>query len=927
MSNKIDDEKTKTNKRSKRNSKRLFKKILKGVGIFTLLMLIVGSIVAGYFVVKYAPLYNELSQEADELLVNVNKSTFKRLDPTKILRKDGEVVREFKLAPYEYINSDDIPLYAKQAFVSIEDKNFYKHKGIDIKANLRAVKALVANKGQITQGASTITQQLVKNVFLTNEQSYRRKVKEIIMSLRVEEELSKDEILEYYINNIYFGNGAYGLETASTKYFSKPVSELSLSEITFLAAIPNNPTIYDPINNFDNTIKRRNRIIENMFEDEKITEKMKNETLKEKVTLVIKEQEKYVPENYEVSYILSSATKIVMEFEGFKLKYKFESDKERSEYNVAFEEKFQDVNQRIRAGGYEITSTIESDKQNELQLAIDQGLGRFTRIDQNKNLYETQGAGATIDNQTNELVAIVGGRTQPGNDNTFNRAFLSYRQPGSVIKPLIAHGIEIEEGKLASTMYDDSPVNRGPKNANRGYKGWITARESLERSTNTIPFKMVRDRGTELARNYMTNMEFNKIVDGDKNAGIAIGGFTYGTTPLEITSAYGTLANQGKYIKPTGINKIVYNKDLNVYKNNKSGKQVYNDGTAYLLTDMMKGVINKEWGTGKGLDLGAMPVAGKTGTTDDSKDGWFAGYTPYYTTAIWVGNDTPKTISGLFGGTYPGKIWQNYMKKIHNGLSVQDFEMPKGTKMMYLNSRTGDVSDVPKRGYNNYEIIPANYRFKLEVKRALTSQKLLLDKTRADKAERERIKKEIAAEKERLAKFKAKYGVEEAVELQNQATTLANINEALNKFINSENDYKSAIEWLNKAAISAKEIKVPEVAEEMNEKINKGYPMLEKKLEEMIERHKREELARIAAEEARIKAEEEARIKAEENARINEEKEAARELEEAAKREQERIEAEIENAKEKAEKELQDAVENTIKEQIKKDDKTNKDND
>ena len=272
---------------------KVFKKIFKMLGVIALIVLIAGIAIA-----------QEMSIEADKIIEQVDERTFVRLDPTVIVRKDGSFVREFKPAPYKYIEINDMPKEVKEAFVAIEDKNFYEHEGFDIKANLRAFKALIDNRGKITQGGSTITQQLVKNTFLTHEQTYKRKVKEILIAVRLENKLSKDKILEYYINNIYYGHGAYGIETAAEYYFSDSVNNLTLSEIAFLAAIPNNPTIYDPVTNIENTLARRDRILTHMLEEEFISENEWLEAKNQLIELNIKPKDEYIFEDYKCSAML-----------------------------------------------------------------------------------------------------------------------------------------------------------------------------------------------------------------------------------------------------------------------------------------------------------------------------------------------------------------------------------------------------------------------------------------------------------------------------------------------------------------------------------------------------------------------------------------------------------------------------------------------
>ena len=749
--------------------KNALKKVFKVLKITTLLLMLVVITVGAYLGNKFYPKYKEMSAEADKTIEQVDKRTFVRLDPTVIHRKDGTFVRKFEPAPYVYLNEDEMPQVVKDAFISIEDKNFYDHGGFDIVANIRAVKTLIQNKGRITQGGSTITQQLVRNTFLTFEQSYERKVKEILLAVRLENKLTKDQILEYYINNIYYGNGAYGIETAANYYFSESVHNLTLSEVAFLAAIPNNPTIFNPITKIDNTLKRRDKIINHMYDEEVISESEMIEAKNEKIVLNVKPKDKYEPESYEVSYVMSSATKLIMEHEGFKIRFDFKDNADRNQYNKKFKEKFDEVHKRLRIGGYEIVSTIDAAKQNELQESINNGLSMFSSVNPESGLYKTQGAGVVIDNKTNELVAIVGGRTQENVANTFNRAFLSYRQPGSVIKPIIIYGVEIDDGMLSSTIVHDIKDVDGPRNAGGRYRGAMSAGEALQRSINTVPFDLLKERGNYSAHEYMKRMGFSKIVDEDAGPGISIGGFTYGATPLEINGAFGTLANNGNYIPPTGIDSIKFDGEI-IYENKKPSTRVYNDGTAYLLTDMLKGVLNERHGTGYGLALkGNMPAAAKTGTTDANKDGWFVGYTPYYTTTIWVGNDLPAQIKNLYGGNYPGRIWKNYMDKIHQGLPKEDFKMPKGAKMMYLNPKTGDISEVSKPGYTNYEIIPSTYITSIQGERSAEMELI-----------REKEIKEWLAEESRKQEFMSKYGIPEDEEIRNRSNVEFKINQAIN---------------------------------------------------------------------------------------------------------------------------------------------------
>lgn len=893
-------------KEERKNNKRFaFRRVAKIFKISFLTVLLIGIVIAGYLGFKFYPQYEKMSNEANITIEQINKRTFVRLDPSLIVRPDGTEVRKFPKAPYKYIESANIPDNVKNAFIAIEDKGFYEHGGFDVKANLRAVKALVVNKGAITQGASTITQQLVKNTFLTNEQTYERKIKELLISVRLEDKLTKEQILEYYVNNIYYGNGATGIETAADHYFSKSVVDLSLSETALLAAIPNSPTMYDPVLNMEQTLKRRNTILDNMFEEEYISQAELEEAKAQEIVLNVKPGDEYTPESYEVSYLTSSATKLVMEQEGFKQKFNFESNAKRDEYKKEFEAKFNETYEKIKAGGYTIVSTIDPVKQEQLQESINQGLSMFTYVEES-GLYRTQGAGVTIDNKTNELVAIVGGRTQDSIANTFNRAFLAYRQPGSVIKPIDVYGIEIENGMLASTVVNDSKAKNGPKNSGGSYKGNMTAKEAIQRSVNTVPFELLRRRGVTSAIEHMTRMEFTNIVDEDKNAGIAIGGFTYGVTPLEVAGAFGTFANDGEYIRPTGISSIKFDGEV-IYENTKHAEKIFNKGTSFLLTDMLKGVITEKHGTAKGLALSSnMPTAAKTGTTDDSKDGWFAGYTPYYTTTIWVGNDTPSQISNLYGGTYPGKIWKNYMDKIHKGLPIEDFKVPEGTRKMYVNTKTGAVSDTQKPGFNSYEYVPGEYIAAYEA-----------EQKRLAEVERKRIEDIKRAEELRLKEFKDKYGISEEESIQNGYNIQSQINSAVNYNINNNDDYDTAKELLNSAKGMLPTIKVPSSRSDYENQIKNGYATIEQNKIDSENRKKAAEEEAIRLENQRIEDEKQAEIDRiekekqdiiDEQKRIEEEKilEENRIKEEARLKEEERLKA-IELEKERLAKEKQDA--------------------
>lgn len=646
--------------------KRKFKLVMKSFILLLLSLIVIGGTI---FYFKFGRNILRLREEAQALVNSSSVDTFRQNQTSLVYDSEGNVISKLKAEKdIYYLPYNEIPNYVKQAIISIEDKQFATHSGIDIKANIRAFVALIKNKGEITQGASTITQQLSRNIFLTHEVSWERKVKEIFIALELEKKYSKSQILEFYLNNIYFANGYYGIQAASRGYFSKDVDELSLGEIAFLMAIPNNPTIYDPLDYPENTLKRRDRILGQMYEDGKISEGVYKEALAEEVTLNPSTMEK---QNYIDTYVLFAATEAVMKSRGFEFQYKFKNDEEKQAYKESYNEEYSVCQQYLFRSGYNIYTSIDLSIQEELQSAIDKELSGFTDVNE-EGTYELQGAGVCIDNETGRVVAIVGGREQDTAGYTLNRAYQSYRQPGSAIKPLIDYLPALQSNYSANTIVEDKKLEGGPQNSDGKYLGKITLRKAVEQSRNTVAYQLFDELNPYVCMSYLYNMNFNRLTDEDYNLSASIGGFTNGVSPIEMAAAYATIENEGRYRKPTCIVKII-DSDNNVIVNDiVDEKVVYDYKATSQMTDILEGVLKS--GTAKGYALKNMPSAGKTGTTNSNKDGWFVGYTPYYTTSIWVGCDIPKSISKLQGGTYPLYIWNRFMTKLHEDLSYKDFD-------------------------------------------------------------------------------------------------------------------------------------------------------------------------------------------------------------------------------------------------------------
>lgn len=624
------------------------------------------AVIIYYYAGGYAKKITYLHNEAIRLVSESNKETFRKNQtsiaydtknrPISIMKQEKNIY---------YISYNEIPENIKLSILSVEDKKFYKHHGVDYKAIIRAIFAMFRNR-EIKQGGSTITQQLARNIFLNNDKTWQRKVEEIYIAVELEKKYSKNEILEFYLNNIYFANGYYGIEAASQGYFSKGVEDLSLSEMAFLVSIPNRPLLYDPILHKDNTIKRRNRILKSMYLDNLIKSKeylkAKNEdiTLKSKMTIA---------NDYMETFMRKCATEALMEIDGFTFKNQFDNDDEEKEYREEYKKLYVKMNKKLYTGGYRIYTSLDMDMQNKLQEVIDNTLSNNVSTN-NDGIYELQAASTCIDNSTGMVKAIVGGRSYEHIGYTLNRAFQSFRQPGSTIKPLIVYTPMLERGYTADSDVVDEPIENGPNNADETFSGHMTLRRAVEISKNTVAWKLFYDLTPYKGLSYLRKMNFEKISSKDYVMAASIGGFTNGVSSLEMARGYATLCNDGNMRKATCINQIVNDKGKTIYQNKQTEDNIYNLDAARQMTDILKGVITN--GTAKGYDL-SIPSAGKTGTTNDNKDGWFVGYTKYYTTSVWCGYDKPRPIEIGRGDFYPLKIWHDFMEEINRGLEPTDF--------------------------------------------------------------------------------------------------------------------------------------------------------------------------------------------------------------------------------------------------------------
>lgn len=543
------------------------------------------------------------------------------------------------------IDINKVPQNLQNAFIAAEDNRFYEHIGIDPIGIFRAIFANLTNRG-IAQGGSTITQQLAKNAFLSQEQTLKRKIQEAMLALEIEHKYSKKEILEMYMNQIYFGQGAYGIQTAAKTYFNKDVNELTLTQCAMLAGLPKSPNYYSPFNNLNEAKKRKNVVLDQMVKYGYVSaaeaEDAKNQDLGLSKSHQSKEADEYA------SFIDYASQQVAKKY-GDDALYK---------------------------EGLKIYTTMDVDKQHAAVRAMRNLPNNYT--DEN-GLTQPQAAIVSIDPKTGHILAMVGGRGQ----DSFNRASMAVRQPGSAFKPFV-YLTALQHDMTPDTTMDDQPVTYGswsPKNTGGSYSGTMALSDALAHSVNTIAVQLADKVGTKNIIANAKKMGITTLDAKDDNLAMALGGLTKGVTPLEMASAYGTFANKGVHVKPTAIVKILDRngnvlEDASTLEKEETKTRVMSEREAYEMTTMLEGVIDH--GTGTAAAIGR-PAAGKTGTTDDNKDAWFVGYTPDIVTAVWIGDDTGShSLGEIYGGTIPAEIWKDYMSSATSDESGGDFSAPSG---------------------------------------------------------------------------------------------------------------------------------------------------------------------------------------------------------------------------------------------------------
>ena len=563
-----------------------------------------------------------------------------------------------------WVDYDQIPQYMEKALVSIEDKRFYRHKGVDWYRTAGAfVNMFVGMKN--TFGGSTITQQLIKNLTQQDDITVQRKLLEIFQALEFEKDHDKKEIIEWYLNAVYFGEGCYGVQTAAQTYFGKDVSELSLAECAAIVGITNLPTYYDPFYSVENNKARQENVLECMCDQGYISKKEYEEAVAEELDFVRGENSPSDSSvrSYYTETVISDVVKDLAAEKGIS-----ENAAERLVYNA----------------GYDIYCCLDKD----IQAKVDNIYEDLDALPKSYTGTESQlQSGIVImDQYTGEIVALSGGTGKKTINFGLNRATDTTRPPGSSIKPIAVYGPAVEYGLISpSTLVLDASgehiqlkgaPNWFPKNSPNQYDGVITILQALRDSKNTVSAQIMDKLTPAASLDFLRNrLGVTSLIDEDADyAALALGQPHYGITVREMVQAFGALANDGTFTKSRTYS-MVKDRDGNVVLDNQpETQQAFSTETARTMTYMLNYAAT--YGTGHESRLSNMPVAGKTGTTSDNKDRWFCGYTPYYTCAVWTGYDTPEKM--YFNGNPATQIWQKIMEDIHADLKYKEFKTSKG---------------------------------------------------------------------------------------------------------------------------------------------------------------------------------------------------------------------------------------------------------
>ena len=610
-------------------------RIMRGIGLVVLFgALLFCGIVAG-LVASYSRNLPDINRMAD----------YQPSRSTRVFARDGTQLANLYKENRIWVPIAQIPVPVRNAFIATEDQHFYQHHGVDFGGMVRA--AIADARHEQFQGASTITQQLARRLFLSDEVSYARKIQEALLAIEIERYYTKDEILERYLNIIYFGSGAYGIQAAAHTYFGTDVAHLSIGQAAMLAGLPAAPSDYSPFVSLEHAKERQHHVLDRMVASGFITQAQMDDALDRPLGLIGERPAGL--QSYRYPYFTTYVTHLLEAQFGTQATYE---------------------------GGLQVYTTMDPAMQQAAQEAVDWGIGRSHA----EGVGAGQAALVAIRPSTGEILAMVGGAGGFSLTNQFNRAWQARRQPGSSFKPYV-YTAAIDSGLTAETTIDDSPISYpmgdgtrwAPMDDDDRFLGPITLRYALAQSRNVVAVKLADQLGIDRVIEYAHRMGVKSPLEA--NLSLALG--TSGVAPLDQAAGYATLANAGIHIDPTPIRIVRDSFGTPVLDNSYPQQtEVVSAGTAYVVTSMMESVINE--GTGYPNAQIGRPAAGKTGTTTDFRDAWFVGFTPDLVAAVWIGNDDYHRMTESYGGNIPARIWARFMKAALAKTPKHDFAFPQG---------------------------------------------------------------------------------------------------------------------------------------------------------------------------------------------------------------------------------------------------------
>ena len=709
-------------------------------------------------------------------------------ETSRIYSSDGKLIESLISDQFsEFVPYEDIPKDLVNAIVAIEDERFFEHNGVDYKRVVGAIVHDIKTRS-FEQGASTITMQLAKNLYTSFSKSVVRKITDVYYSYQIEEDLSKEQILEAYLNSAGFSKGTVGVQAAAKTFFNKDVSELDLAECALIAGVTNLPEKYTPYNtqvieesddlgNIEIVLLPKNENSEpNSDEIIKIAKNLNelgqidnfdliqiqndlvvpvkavfNETSQERQRLVLKRMLNQGLINQE-DYDRALNEKIEINIGSRKesgISSFYTDVVQKNAIKILTESGYsqEEATNKLFNGGLKIYTPMDINMQRTLEEVVSNPRYYYGGFTDKNGIIQPQVASVIIDQKTHEVKALVGGRNVSGG-RLLNRALVP-RQPGSSIKPISVYLTALNNGATAGDVYLDQKMpeklfGHSPRNAGNYYQGWTTIRNLIRQSSNVGAYQVARDisadknakinRNSTYSKAYNDEESINKMIETLKSIGIStivekdenptwndmdyspltLGGMSYGISPFEMAGAFTAISNGGKYANPYVITKIESNTGEVIYQVDPKEKEVTSPQNAYILTDMLKDVVRR--GTGRNASFPGQEVAGKTGTTNDKKDVWFVGYTPYYTCSVWIGNDKNQKLA--FGSTQSAYLWKQIMKSVHQDLDRKEFEKPEGIYTKYSGGRREIFAEGTKPHYTNkYGFYKSNTKKKKETKK------------------------------------------------------------------------------------------------------------------------------------------------------------------------------------------------------------------